>query len=97
MNLFQKIKNCFRLQFKQLFPCYATLDSKFLMFDSQQYLFKPFIYQFTTVPFKTFIYLFTTVIKYDPQNLQNLEFPIPFRPLFNSKPIVRFTTILIYC
>jgi len=55
------------------------------MFDSQQYLFKPFIYQFTTVPFKPFIYRFTTVIKYDPQNLQNLEFPIPFRPLFNSQ------------
>ena len=66
------------------------------MFDSQQYLFKPFIYQFTTVPFKTFIYRLTTLIKYDLQNLQNLEFPkpakptkpefqIPFKPLSNSQ------------
>ena len=88
MNIyFRRLKNCFRLQFKQLFPCHATLDRKFL------------IYQFTTVPFKPFIYRFTTVIKYNPQNLQNLEFPnpakpakptkarvpIPFKPLFNSR------------
>ena len=74
MNIyFRRLKNCFRLQFKQLFPCHATLDRKFL------------IYQFTTVPFKPFIYRFTTVIKYNPQNLQNLEFPIPFKPLFNSQ------------
>ena len=85
MNIyFRRLKNCFRLQFKQLFPCHATLDRKFL------------IYQFTTVPFKPFIYRFTTVIKYDLQNLQNLEFPKPakptkprvsntFKPLFNSQ------------
>ena len=74
MNIyFQKIKNCFRLQFKQLFLCHATLDCKFLMFNSQQYLFKPFIYRFTTV------------MKYNPKNLQNLEFPNPFKPIFNSQ------------
>ena len=66
MNIyFRRLKNCFRLQFKQLFPCHATLYRKFLMFN--------FIYQFTTVPFKNFIYRFTTVIKYNPQNLQNLD------------------------
>ena len=67
--------------------------------NSQQYLLILLFISSQKYLFKTFIYRFTTVIKYDLQNLQNLEFPnpakpakptkprvpIPFKPLFNSQ------------
>ena len=40
------------------------------------------------MPLKTFIYRFTAVIKYDLQNLLNLEFPNPAKPAKPTKPRV---------